>query len=310
MKRKRNNMHALDAVIITAAAVFVLLDTFLIPHTYASANNASASVNTSTVSSSSSTASNSAAASSTSPQVSDTSYSDDNISITISTYAYDNTTVYVADVQLSSIDYLKTALADNTYGRNVTETASTIADSVNAILAINGDFYGAQNSGYVLRNGTLYRDSSDGGQEDLVINSDGSFSIINESETSASSLQESGALQVLSFGPALIENGQIAVDTNDEVGKAMASNPRTAICEIEPLHYLFVVSDGRTSESQGLTLYQMAEFLQSLGVKTAYNLDGGGSSTMVFNGSVVNKPTTDGRTIQERSVSDIVYIGY
>lgn len=303
-------MHALDAVIITAAAVFVLLDTFLIPHTYASANNASASVNTSTVSSSSSTASNSAAASSTSPQVSDTSYSDDNISITISTYAYDNTTVYVADVQLSSIDYLKTALADNTYGRNVTETASTIADSVNAILAINGDFYGAQNSGYVLRNGTLYRDSSDGGQEDLVINSDGSFSIINESETSASSLQESGALQVLSFGPALIENGQIAVDTNDEVGKAMASNPRTAICEIEPLHYLFVVSDGRTSESQGLTLYQMAEFLQSLGVKTAYNLDGGGSSTMVFNGSVVNKPTTDGRTIQERSVSDIVYIGY
>ncbi|MCH4015016.1 MAG: phosphodiester glycosidase family protein [Solobacterium sp.] len=310
MKRKRNNMHALDAVIITAAAVFVLLDTFLIPHTYASANNASASVNTSTVSSSSSTASNSAAASSTSPQVSDTSYSDDNISITISTYAYDNTTVYVADVQLSSIDYLKTALADNTYGRNVTETASTIADSVNAILAINGDFYGAQNSGYVLRNGTLYRDSSDGGQEDLVINSDGSFSIISESETSASSLQESGALQVLSFGPVLIENGQIAVDTNDEVGKAMASNPRTAICEIEPLHYLFVVSDGRTSESQGLTLYQMAEFLQSLGVKTAYNLDGGGSSTMVFNGSVVNKPTTDGRTIQERSVSDIVYIGY
>lgn len=303
-------MHALDAVIITAAAVFVLLDTFLIPHTYASANNASASVNTSTVSSSSSTASNSAAASSTSPQVSDTSYSDDNISITISTYAYDNTTVYVADVQLSSIDYLKTALADNTYGRNVTETASTIADSVNAILAINGDFYGAQNSGYVLRNGTLYRDSSDGGQEDLVINSDGSFSIISESETSASSLQESGALQVLSFGPVLIENGQIAVDTNDEVGKAMASNPRTAICEIEPLHYLFVVSDGRTSESQGLTLYQMAEFLQSLGVKTAYNLDGGGSSTMVFNGSVVNKPTTDGRTIQERSVSDIVYIGY
>ena len=50
--------------------------------------------------------------------------------------------------------------------------------------------------------------------------------------------------------------------------------------------------------------------MQSLGVVTAYNLDGGGSSTMYFNGEVVNNPTTSGRSIKERSVSDIVYIGY
>lgn len=75
-------------------------------------------------------------------------------------------------------------------------------------------------------------------------------------------------------------------------------------------HYLFVVSDGRTSESEGLSLYEMAEFMQSLGAATAYNLDGGGSSTMYFNGEVVNNPTTSGRNIKERSVSDIVYIGY
>ena len=72
---------------------------------------------------------------------------------------------------------------------------------------------------------------------------------------------------------------------------------------------VFVVADGRTSASEGLSLYQLAEFMQTLGVKTAYNLDGGGSSTMVFCGSVVNKPTTNGKTIAERSVSDIVYIG-
>ena len=317
-RNRRNNIHILDTVIILAAAVFTLLDTFLIPHTYTTANNSTVS-NTTTVSSTSTdtssststdTSSATADTSSSEAVITDTSYTDDNISITISTYAYDNTTVYVADVQLSSIDYLKTALADNTYGRNVTETTSTIADSVGAILAINGDFYGAQNSGYVLRNGTVYRDTSSGDQEDLVINSDGSFSIINESETSLSTVADEGALQVLSFGPALIEDGEIVVDTNDEVGKAMASNPRTAIAEIEPLHYLFVVADGRTSESEGLTLYQMAEFLQSLGVETAYNLDGGGSSTMVFNGTVINNPTTNGTTIQERSVSDIVYIGY
>lgn len=90
----------------------------------------------------------------------------------------------------------------------------------------------------------------------------------------------------------------------------MASNPRTAIAVIDDLHYLFIVSDGRTSESAGLTLYQLAEFAQQLGAETVYNLDGGGSSTMYFNGEVINNPTTGGREIKERSVSDIVFIGY
>ncbi|WP_330390340.1 phosphodiester glycosidase family protein [Blautia sp. Marseille-P3201T] len=73
---------------------------------------------------------------------------------------------------------------------------------------------------------------------------------------------------------------------------------------------MFVVSDGRTEESEGLSLLELAEFMDTLGVETAYNLDGGGSSTMYFNGEVINKPTTSGRNIKERSVSDIVYIGY
>ena len=60
----------------------------------------------------------------------------------------------------------------------------------------------------------------------------------------------------------------------------------------------------------GTILTLFATFLQGLGAKCAYNLDGGGSSTMNFNGKLINKPTTDGRKISERSVSDIVYIGY
>ena len=101
----------------------------------------------------------------------------------------------------------------------------------------------------------------------------------------------------------------MSVSTDAEVGRAMASNPRTAIGLIDNNHYLFVVSDGRTQESEGLSLYQLAQFMKSLGAKTAYNLDGGGSSTMVFQGSLINKPTTSGRDIRERKVSDIVYIG-
>jgi len=123
-------------------------------------------------------------------------------------------------------------------------------------------------------------------------------------------LLAAGAWQVLSFGPALVTNGTVAVSESEEVGKAMASNPRTALGITEDGHYLFVVSDGRTSESEGLSLYELAEFMQSLGVTTAYNLDGGGSSTIYLNGEVINQPTTSGKSIKERSVSDIVYIEY
>ena len=113
---------------------------------------------------------------------------------------------------------------------------------------------------------------------------------------------------MLSFGPALLIDGEIAVDAGDEVGRAKASNPRTSIGIVDDLHYLFVVSDGRTNESEGLSLLELAQVLQDLGAKTAYNLDGGGSSTMVFQGKVINNPTTNGKNISERSVSDIVCI--
>lgn len=238
-----------------------------------------------------------------------TAYSDDNVTISLTEYREYDTSIYVADVQVSSPEYLKTALAQNAYGRNVTEKTSEMAQNNNAILAINGDYYGAQESGYVIRNGVIYRDTASDGQEDLVIYQDGSLDIVQEDAVTAQELLDNGAQQVLSFGPALLENSTISVSQSEEIGKAKASNPRTAIGMLDDLHYVFVVSDGRTSESAGLSLYQMAEFMQSLGAKTAYNLDGGGSSAMYFNGKIVNNPTTNGNTIQERSVSDIVYIG-
>lgn len=246
----------------------------------------------------------------------DTSYSDENIQVSLETITTNNTTVYVADVQVSSAEYLKTALAQNTYGNNVTAKTSETASNNQAILAINGDYYGANSTGYVIKNGVLYRDTvrDDAENGDLAIYEDGSFGIVYENETSAQELVDSGVVNLLAFGPTLVENGEIVVDTSTEVGQAMSSNPRTAIGIVEEedgsLHYIIVVSDGQTDESEGLTLYQLAEVLKSYGATTAYNLDGGGSSTLYFNGQVVNKPTTNGNQISERAVSDIVYIGY
>ena len=240
-------------------------------------------------------------------------YSDDKLSIKLKDYTVSGTAVHVAEVKADSASYLKTAFAQGSYGRNVTATTSDIAESVDAILAINGDYYGAQEKGYVIRNGKLYRSTASSGSEDLVIYKDGTFEIINESEVTAEDLIAKGAVQTLSFGPALVENGKISVDSDDEVGRAMASNPRTAIGIKSDGTYVFVVSDGRTDESEGLSLLQLAEFMENLGAETAYNLDGGGSSTMVFKGNIVNTPTGGGignGSGSERKVSDIVYIGY
>ena len=241
---------------------------------------------------------------------SDTVYQDENIRIEIKEYNENDTAVYVADVQLSSAEYLKTAFAQDTFGKNITAKTSEIAAANNAILAVNGDFYGTHNSGYVIRNGVLYRETDRANTDYLCIMADGSFFITTGAEYTAQELLDMGTWQCFMFGPRLIENGIVNVDDNSEVARAMASNPRTAIGIVDELHYLFVVSDGRTSESDGLSLSQLAEFMQRLGAQTAYNLDGGGSSTMVFNGSLINNPTTSGRSIKERSVSDIVYIGY
>lgn len=288
-------------LLLTSSFTYSMLKTFVLAETISTVSNTNSTFNTAVASQAAKNA-----------QVTDTSYSDGNISVNLTEKTVNDTQIYVADVTLSSADYLKTALAQNSYGTNVTAKTSVTAAENNAILAVNGDYYGANSSGYVIRNGVVYRDSvrEEASNGDLAIYKDGSFKIIYENQISADRLVQDGVVNLLAFGPSLVENGEISVGINTEVGQAMASNPRTAIGIIDENHYIIVISDGRTSESKGLSLYQMAEVMKSYGVKTAYNLDGGGSSTLYFNGQVINKPTTGGSKISERAVSDIVYIGY
>lgn len=299
--KKRYAYASVLGLLLTGSFSYSMLKTFVLAETISTVATTSTSSNAAAASQAAKTAT-----------VTDSSYKDDNISVNLSETTVNNTQVYVADITLSSSDYLKTAFAQNACGTNVTAKTSVSAADNNAILAVNGDYYGANSTGYVIRNGVVYRDTvrENSSNGDLAIYKDGSFKIIYEDQISAEQLVNDGVVNLLAFGPALVENGEITVDTNTEVGQAMASNPRTAIGIIDENHYIIVVSDGRTSESEGLSLYQLAEVMKSYGAKIAYNLDGGGSSTLYFNGQVINKPTTGGNKISERAVSDIVYIGY
>ncbi|WP_207700927.1 phosphodiester glycosidase family protein [Candidatus Enterococcus ferrettii] len=279
---------------------FILLDTFVVPKTY-SAIATNETIETTEATRDSNESSEAV--------ITENSYHDDDMTITVSTEQTADTTYYVADIQVTSSDQLKTAFANGTYGRNIKETTSAMASENQAILAINGDYYGFRDTGYVIRNGSLYRDTAEESTDALVIDANGNFSIVNQSEVSAEELLKEGATQVFSFGPVLVEKSEIAVSSEEEVAQSMSSNPRTAIGQIGENHYMIIVSDGRTAESAGLSLYQLAEILESKGATVAYNLDGGGSSTMVFNGQVVNTPVAGakGDSGSERSVSDIIY---
>lgn len=295
---KRHWWGIIFAASLTAYSIFCILDTFLIPKNVVSVDNNDLT-----------SLSDNASESGNNIIVTDTSYESDAVSININTLREYNTDIYIADVVIKDISYLHAGLANGVFGRNITARTSEIASDCNAILAINGDFYGFRDSGPVIRNGYVYRNSArSSSSEALAIYNDGNMKILNESEINADSLASEGVLQLFSFGPGLIENGAVSVTAGQEVDQSMNSNPRTAIGMISPLHYVFVVSDGRTSASTGLSLLQLADVLKDSGCTTAYNLDGGGSSTMYFMGNVINNPTTNGKTISERKVSDIVYI--
>ena len=100
---------------------------------------------------------------------------------------------------------------------------------------------------------------------------------------------------IISGGPYLVKDGEIFVDmTAQKLGCIGGRNPRTAIGYTKDNHVILVTADGREGSSIGLTLNELAYFMQSLGCVNAMNLDGGGSTVMYVNGSIVNKPPVKG----------------
>lgn len=243
------------------------------------------------------------------------SWSADDTSVTVKKVVTgsgsDQVTYFVADVVLTDATVLRTGFANNQFGENITEETSDIAADHDAVFAVNGDYYGFRDTGIEIRNGTVYRD--DGAREGIAFYRDGHAELYDETETSADELLAAGVWNTLSFGPALVRDGavidgidQVEIDTNFGNHSIQGQQPRTAVGVIDTNHLVFVVADGRDEGySRGLTLPELATVLTGLGAQAAYNLDGGGSSTMYFQGEVVNEPSNGG----ERGVSDILYIG-
>lgn len=243
-------------------------------------------------------------------------YEDETISVRIDRWCYQfNRTAcrfFVASVEVADPAQLQTAFAGEEYSKKNAESTKNIAERHDAVLAINGDYYNYKdNISLIIRNGELYRDR-DSTRDHLLVYADGTFVGIPGADFKAGKGEQyiaDGVVQSFTFGPLLVMDGEkttlptkYVINTKDTVRE-----PRTGIGQIDATHYIVIVADGRRDgwSDKGMTLQEMQQVFVENGCTVAYNLDGGGSATMVLNGQQINK--TSGS--RERDVSDIVYFG-
>lgn len=224
-------------------------------------------------------------------------YIKDDLKVKLVETRTENQHYWVTEVISSDTTPLKGAMANDTYNGN-RETISSMANRLNAVLAINASgFYAKTNKpmGTVVRNGELISLDSAYTEEILSLQSDGNlnFTTVNTEEVFNSGDIE----QTFTFGPILIRDGQ-ATQLSDK-----SRHPRTAIGQLNDNRYVIVVVEGRMEGADGMTLNELQQIFLNLGCKTAYNLDGGGSTSLYFQGKLINTPS-DG---SERSVVDMIY---
>jgi len=223
-------------------------------------------------------------------------------------------TYYIADIRIQDPAQLKTAFAKDTYDVSHGEIAQSIAERNGAVIAINADHCNHpsnRKSGIIIRNGAAYRDRSTS-RDLMYIDARGDMHVVlrderKERELSAETLLEQGAVQTFEFGPALILDGEALTLPGKYfiVTSNYSRDPRTVIGQIGPLHYMLLVADGRRKgwSDKGMKFDEMQEVLLEHGCRTAYNLDGGGTSTLFFEDRVLNRTAWG----NQRLVSEIIY---
>ena len=232
--------------------------------------------------------------------ITENSYTSPEVSITIETVVIgegaSRITYYVADVYIASLDNFKTYTAHGQMNYFDTQPATEMAAEANAIFAISGDFLTYQKSGFLMRNGEIY--VSDRNYSICVLYPDGTMETHDRGSYQIQDILDRNPVQVWSFGPVLLDaNGQPR-DSYDISDAVSFPNPRSAIGYYEPGHYCLVIVDGRQDgHSAGMRIPQLAQVFADLGCTCAYNLDGGGTAVMLFNGEIFSRQSNGGRDL-------------
>lgn len=204
------------------------------------------------------------------------------------------------------------------------EKPAQIAASNKLVFSMDGDYYiyrvrrkkdvASYPVGVVIRGGEILMDAPIGPKSSayppldmMALFDDGDMQVYKANELTAQQLIGLGARDVLSFGPVLVRNGEL--ETFPEV-KGATPQPRAGIGMYAPGHYLAIIAEGRIRDSAGLSTKEFAEIFLSLGCPTAFNLDGGWTSAMVFMGKQLNQLDKSGVRNNARTQNEVMGIGY
>ena len=238
------------------------------------------------------------------------SYEDASLSVKMEKRDIDGVRYDIAWIKVASPTQLRTAIAGEP-NEIVAEKPGRMARSVNAVVAINGDFYVQRKDGLIYRQGQAFRYILNPEKDVLVIDDLGDLHVFlgNENQTSELlAFLQSGRtiINAFTFGPAIVKDGQALPLPETYLTRfdSAVRAPRTVIAQIGPLEYVFVEAEGRVKHSKGVTTDQMGQFMVELGVQTAYCMDGGNSSIMLFGGKYYDA----NYAASEREQSDIIYI--
>ena len=236
--------------------------------------------------------------------ITDTGYSSPHISVELRDISDNWSTdtvaqhVLVEDIYISGISFFQTWADGGKYSTAVNGIVQ-LSEQSGAVAAINGDYAAFNSTGYVVRNGVLYRQTQSLADV-CALYEDGRMETYSSGTFDIETAENEGVWQVWTFGPSLLnEDGTAREDFTSFYSSVSAVNPRTAIGYYEPGHYCFVVADGRQSKATGFTLPELAKVMEGLGCKTAYNLDGGASAQMTLNEDLVSIPTNGRRVVND-----------
>lgn len=225
-------------------------------------------------------------------------YKSDETNITIDKKRAYESDIYVAKVKINNAMQFKHVYANSNI--NSLDTVKNMSSKYSSILAINASGFNENSTpmGTVGSAGKIDRFIP--GRTSLIFGYDGKLNLRNAK--TESDLTAFKPFWITSFGPTLVNNYKNTQSDSTNTDR----NPRMAIAQGENANeFIIIAVDGRSNISKGVTLKQLATLFEKENVRVAYNLDGGGSATMVFDGYVINKPCD---STGPRKVLDTIFI--
>lgn len=213
-----------------------------------------------------------------------------------------------SEVKIAHGSQLKRKVAGDTYSTGVRYYATDMAKECNAVVAINGDFYDYRQIGITVYQRELYRFVPDRLDScHITASGDMLFSYAGEltdADETRQFIADNDVVFTLSFGPVLVDNGELLpIDSSYPIGEGTTTYSRSAIGQLDELHYLLMTVNYADGYTVAATLSQMGQFMYLKGCQKAYELDGGQTSILIMNGEAVNHVDWG----YERTMSDIIY---